>query len=388
MKRLISVLLLTILLLCSCGKEDDKMSISDNTQQENEKVETTENNETSEKVETTEKNENVDTNQNSKSENKEEISEEIAAETEEEKREYLVKDKFDSVALAKNIVKEVTDKEFYVLLPPSYYDGNKNYPVVYYLHGQAESAVGFMTNYNDAFMSEFENGAKEFILVGVNGTSNQGGAFYVNSPVSGYYEDYVVEELVSYIDANYRTIANRDSRGICGFSMGGFGAYNLAFRHPDVYCSVLAMSPGILADGDLPAAMNSWRGDTGFLLGYARAFSPLLEDEKEAYGSIPAMDDSEEDKKIQKDWESGFGNFNEKLDKYIDLDNPLKAIKITYGSVDYYKWIITGCEFIADCLNQRDIPYTMEIMNTGHSLPISPAKDHIVPFFEENLIFE
>ena len=386
MKRLVSVLLITMLLLSGCGKEDNKMSIANNTQEENEKVETTE------------KKENVDTNQDFENEDKKEINEEIpaetetaeteTAETETEEREYLIKDKFGSLALAKNIVDETTEKEFYVLLPPSYYDGNKMYPVVYYLHGQAESATSFMTNYDDAFLTEFENGAKEFILVGVNGTSNKGGAFYVNSPVSGYYEDYVVEELVSYIDANYRTIANRDSRGICGFSMGGFGAFNLAFRHPDVYCCVLSMSPGALAEGELPIAMDAWKGDSGFLVGYARAFSPLMEDEKGAYGSIPAMDDSEEDKKIQEDWESGFGNIAEKLDAYIELDNPLKAIKITYGSVDYYKWIISGCEYMADCMDQREIPYTMEIVNTGHSLPISPAKEHIVPFFENNLYFE
>ncbi|HKM35739.1 MAG TPA: hypothetical protein VJY54_13505 [Lachnospiraceae bacterium] len=65
---------------------------------------------------------------------------------EKEEPEYLTKDKFNSLALANNIVNETTEKEFYVLLPPSYYDGNKKYPVVYYLHGQAESASSFMIN--------------------------------------------------------------------------------------------------------------------------------------------------------------------------------------------------------------------------------------------------
>jgi enterochelin esterase-like enzyme len=378
MKRLVSILLIAILILSGCGKVDDQTSKTNSTQQESKKDETTE------KELVSEENKEIDEESTAETE----TAETETAETETEEQQYLIYDKFDSLALAKNIVNEPTEKDFCILLPPSYYDGNKRYPVVYYLHGQAESALDFMVNYEKAFLSDFENGAKEFILVGVNGTSNQGGAFYVNSPVSGYYEDYVVDELVSYIDENYRTIANRDSRGICGFSMGGFGAYNLAFRHPDVYCCVLAMSPGALAKGELPIAMEGWKGDTGFLVGYARAFSPLMEDETKTYGSIPTMDDTEEDKKIQKDWESGFGNIAEKLDAYIKLNNPLKAIKITYGSLDLYKWIPSGCEYMADCMDQRGISYTMEVVKTGHSLPSKPDKNYIIPFFEENLCFE
>ena len=385
MKRLVSVLLVAILLLSGCRNVDNKSSMSNNMQQQDEKElvneESKYNNQDVEIKENDTSNHDVD------NEDKEE-TEEVTEEAKTEEREYFIQDKFNSVALANNIVNEPTEKEFYVLLPPSYFDGNKRYPVVYYLHGQAESASSFMLSYKNAFQREFENGAEEFILVGVNGTSNQGGAFYVNSPVSGNYEDYVVEELVSYIDTNYRTIANRDSRGICGFSMGGFGAYNLAFRHPDVYCCVLAMSPGALAEGGLPDAMATWKGDRGFLYGYARAFSPLMEDETEIYGNIPAMDDTEEDKKIQKDWESGFGNIAEKLDAYLELNNPLKAIKITYGSMDPYKWIPSGCEYMADCMDERSISYTLEIAKTGHSLPTKSVEEHILPFFEENLCFE
>ncbi len=385
MKRLFIVLIIAISLLSGCRNEDNKSSMSSSTQQEGE--EELVNDDSKDNNQDVELKGNDATNHNLENETKEEIEKELV-ETETEEQKYLIQDKFNSLALANNIVNESTEKEFFVLLPPSYYDGNKRYPVVYYLHGQAESASSFMLNYEKTFLSEFQNGAKEFILVGVNGTSNQGGAFYVNSPVSGYYEDYVVEELVSYIDSNYRTIANRDSRGICGFSMGGFGAYNLAFHHPDVYCCILAMSPGALAKGELPNAMATWKGDRGFLLGYARAFSPLMEDDTGAYGNIPAMDDTEEDKKIQEDWKSGFGNIAEKLDAYIKLNNPLKAIKITYGSADSYQWIPSGCEYMADCMDQRAIAYTMEIVKTGHCLPTSPVEKHILPFFEENLCFE
>ena len=69
------------------------------------------------------------------------------------------------------------------------------------------------------------------------------------SPVMGNWETYTVSEVVSYIDSNYHTISEAGARGICGFSMGGFASINLAFRHPDVYSAVYAMSPGLLAPG-------------------------------------------------------------------------------------------------------------------------------------------
>lgn len=83
--------------------------------------------------------------------------------------------------------------------------------------------------------------------------------------------------------------------------MGGFGAYYSGFRHPDVYGCVLAMSPGALADGELAIAMDTWRGDNNFLTGYARAFSPLMEDENKKFGKVPEMTNTEEDLAIQKD---------------------------------------------------------------------------------------
>lgn len=43
---------------------------------------------------------------------------------------------------------------------------------------------------------------------------------------------------------------------------------------------------------------------------------------------------------------------------------------------------------MADCMDQRSIPYTLEIVQIGHLLPPSPVNEHIIPFCEENLIFE
>lgn len=301
---------------------------------------------------------------------------------------FLIQETMESKAIAKNIVEEPAEREVFICLPPSYFDGDKRYPVVYYLHGQAESPSSFPLGNGDTLFQQFADGAKEFILVCIDGASNMGGAFYVNSPVSGNWEDYVVNEVVSYIDKHYRTIPKRDSRGICGFSMGGYGAYNLAFRHPDVYNSVLSMSPGALADGDFESAMQLWLGDSSFLTGYARAFSPKEKDSDEVYGNIPKMDKSAEDEKIIQDWEKGFGNLDQKLDAYVDLDNPLKAIKIIYGKMDAYDWIPRGCEALAKGMEKRNMKYELSTHDGGHNLPSDVIDGQIVPFFDSSLVFE
>jgi enterochelin esterase family protein len=73
------------------------------------------------------------------------------------------------------------------------------------------------------------------IVVMADGRTKLGGSQYINSAATGRYEDYLVEELVPWIDASYRTAAARDTRVVMGKSSGGYGATVLAMRHPDVF---------------------------------------------------------------------------------------------------------------------------------------------------------
>jgi len=59
---------------------------------------------------------------------------------------------------------------------------------------------------------------------------------------TGQYETYIVNDLIRHIDSTYRTIADRDHRGVGGFSMGGIGSMNLLLGHPDVFVSVTSLS--------------------------------------------------------------------------------------------------------------------------------------------------
>ena len=87
------------------------------------------------------------------------------------------------------------------------------------------------------------------IIVAVSGVTAAGGSFYVDSPANGNWEKFITEDVVDYVDTNFRTIPEVESRGIFGGSMGGFGALNLAMRHPDLYSAAYASTPGLLDDG-------------------------------------------------------------------------------------------------------------------------------------------
>ena len=97
------------------------------------------------------------------------------------------------------------------------------------------------------------------IVVAANGFNAYGGSFYTNSPVTGNWEDFIVRDLVGNIDANYRTIARAESRGIAGHSMGGYGAMMLAMKHPELFSAVYALSPCCMVmDNDMSEANVAW----------------------------------------------------------------------------------------------------------------------------------
>ena len=65
-----------------------------------------------------------------------------------------------------------------------------------------------------------------------------GGAQYLNSSALGQYEDYLVEEIIPFVDRTYRTLPDRAHRAISGKSSGGYGAMVQSMRHPELFSAV------------------------------------------------------------------------------------------------------------------------------------------------------
>jgi len=144
-----------------------------------------------------------------------------------------------------------TIRDLRVYLPDGYdaTDINKQYPVIYFLHGSG----GDHTSYSgifpilDSLIANYV--IKPMIVVTPDGSSGPYlGSNYSNSALYGLFEDYIAIDLINYIDSNYKTIPSKDNRAIMGHSMGGEGSMRIALKHPNLYSGVASHS-GILSDG-------------------------------------------------------------------------------------------------------------------------------------------
>jgi pimeloyl-ACP methyl ester carboxylesterase len=271
-----------------------------------------------------------------------------------------------SPSVLKNKVGYTATQMITVYLPPDYQSTKKKYPVIYYLHGFGGSSLEILEGFENLFDSWFkEHPDRQCIVAGVDGENAFGGSFFVNSPLSGNWEDFVAKEAVSFVDSRFRTLAQRQSRAISGFSMGGFGAIYNALRHPDVYSVLYTASPGLFDESGLKDAMKTWGGNSRFLESYGSVFGydPAL---PQPHYRIPKFDGTAEDASVQRTWESGFGNLKEKLKDYLSLKDRLSFINLVYGRVDGFSWIPRGTEYFAKLLAEADIPCRLFVHEGGH----------------------
>ena len=297
---------------------------------------------------------------------------------------FGIMDFFASTALKDNSLGEMAARSILVTLPPSYYaEPRKSYPFLYYLHGHGEGP-GYFHNMGTVLARLMADArAPEMIIVEPDGSTRYGGGFYSNSPVTGNYEDYLVEELVAFIDKNYRTIAEAPGRALAGSSMGGYGALARGLGHPEVFSVAWAYAPGLFAPKGLVSAMGAWKNDRQFLDAYASVFSPTPG--KERVGDIPKFDGSPADEAVIADWNSGFGGWDRRITAYLARPARLAGLKIAYGTADDYQFIKEGCEYLHAELDKAGIPNTLLVTKSDHRLDFSLAIGDLLPFAGERL---
>ena len=147
-----------------------------------------------------------------------------------------------------------------MFLPPSYAkDKSRRYPVVYALHGYSIGAEQWTGEIHvpQTIEGAFAQGAGEMIVVLPDSKTAHNGSMYSSSVTTGDFERFIAHDVVAYVDAHYRTIPDRASRGLVGHSMGGYGATRIGMKHPDVFGSLYVMSPCCLAPrGSGPASAD------------------------------------------------------------------------------------------------------------------------------------
>ena len=148
----------------------------------------------------------------------------------------------ESEILKNNPLGDKFIRDLYVYLPPGYDEEEKSYPSVYALTGFTGRGKMFLND--NAFAPNLaerldrligENKIRPMIVVMPDCFTHYGGSQYINSSATGDYEDYLINEIVPFVDEKFRTVKDKNSRAVMGKSSGGYGALIMALRHSDVF---------------------------------------------------------------------------------------------------------------------------------------------------------
>jgi enterochelin esterase-like enzyme len=161
-------------------------------------------------------------------------------------------------SLVGNLEGDSPDRDVFIYLPPSYASNRtQRYPVVYLLHGYGLTAERWMPFAGIAAAADKNIAAgtmRELILVNPDAYTVHGGSMYSASATVGDWETFIAEDLVAYVDTNYRTLATRMSRGLAGHSMGGYGTLRIGMKRADVFSAMYPMSSCCLIDAAITGA--------------------------------------------------------------------------------------------------------------------------------------
>jgi S-formylglutathione hydrolase FrmB len=225
-----------------------------------------------------------------------------------------------------------------VILPAGYArDASRHYPVLYFLHGLGDNEQMFLHSGGFDLVQELWDRRQigDFIIASPAGYAS----FFMNSQDGRFrYDDFFLQEFIPWIESHYRIAARRQSRGIGGISMGGYGALRLAFLHPRLFGSVSVHSAALMERLPLVSVNDSLESGRLRLLG-------------NVFGSPPDH-------------------------LFWDRNNPLRiartaelaGMKIYFdcGSEDDYGFE-AGAQALHNVLDARRIPHEFHLYPGGHT---------------------
>jgi S-formylglutathione hydrolase FrmB len=308
--------------------------------------------------------------------------------------------KVHGTALEGNLEGDAVDRDVFVFLPPSYAkEKSRRYPVVYALHGYSIGAEQWTHEIHapQTIEGAFAQGAKEMIVVLPDSKTLHNGSMYSSSVTTGDFERFISHDLVAYIDAHYRTIPERRSRGLVGHSMGGYGATRIGMKHADVFGSLYIMSPCCLSphpagpvNPELEKALEAVKTpeDSAKLsffpramLASAAAWSP---DPKNPplYLDLPTKDGQAQPDVLAKWTANAPLAF---IDQYIDNLREYHGISIDVGDQDGLR-VDTGK--LHDVLDKYGIANSFEEYHGTHTSAVADRfQNHVLPFFSQDVCF-
>ena len=303
-------------------------------------------------------------------------------------------------SIAGNLEGEAADRDVLIVLPPSYGRAPKRrYPVVYALHGYSIGAEQWTGEIHvpQTVEGAFAQGAREMILVMPDSKTVHNGSMYSASVTTGDFETFIARDLVAHVDSHYRTLARRESRGLAGHSMGGYGTSRIGMKHADVFGALYMMSPCCLSPrsvGQMDAAalqaLDAVRSPTDsaglpFLLraqlATAAAWSPNPQ-KPPLYLDLPVRDGVVQPDVLARWTANAPLAF---VDQYIGNLRRYRAIAIDVGDKDGLK---TDARTLYEVLDRYGVPNSFEIYDGDHTSRVAwRFQDKLLPFFSAHLSF-
>jgi S-formylglutathione hydrolase len=318
-------------------------------------------------------------------------------------------DTIPAPSLRNNLVGDADKRLATVYLPPGYAKNRtKRYPVVYLLHGFDADHRAFVKgayqnlNIRISMDSLIRTGVvREMIVVTPNAQNVFDGSFYANSVTTGNWEDFIVRDLVGYMDRRYRTVRSRTGRGLAGHSMGGFGTLRVGMRHPETFSAIYALSPCCLhlSDSLDSAAIKTWKKvlsltdrseipEAGFIPKLILALAPVYSPnpaKPPLFVDFPYRVSGDTLELVPDVWRRWS---DDPLSMAASRVVGLKRMKIAFdaGTEDGFKDIPINVQKLDSLLTSLGVPHEAELYKGTHGSRIHERiESKVLPFFSKAL---
>lgn len=296
-----------------------------------------------------------------------------------------------SPAVEGNLEGNSPDRTVYVVLPDSY-DAKgakrRRFPVLYFLHGFTATADRYMGYV--AFEAALKASRQDLILVVPDSHTRFGGSMYSNSPTVGNFEDYIVVDLVRWIDGHYRTLARRESRGLAGHSMGGYGTFKLGMKHADLFGALYAMNPCCLTPRPVETADPGFEaltleqalaGEFNTIGNFAVAAAWSPNPQKPPFYSDLATSNGKPVPSVLAQW---WANAPQAMaGQYVGALRSMAGIAIDTGTTDFVKFEADGMH---DQLGKLGVVHQFEVYEGDHGNKVPERfASRVLPFFAAHL---
>jgi S-formylglutathione hydrolase FrmB len=295
---------------------------------------------------------------------------------------------------------------------PAGYDpsSTQRYPVIYFFPNPFEDSYRFAFDHNDG-QKLFDRAINEgvigkFVLVAVDMNTPLGTSWYVNSPITGNWDDFMMEEVVPYIDKNFKTKPGRDSRGIAGIFIGGYGALRFGMEHPDVFGTVYAMHPvgtgsGVSISASLPdweVLANANSVDNVKNQGRTQIFTTMFQafltnpNKPPLYIDLLAHQNGDKlliDSTLMDRFRNNF-YLETMIPKYAENLKSLRALKFDWSRLDGNWDHVYANQAFTHKLNEFGVPHQAEEYNAAFGADWGVdgrLYTDVLPFFRKHLVF-